>query len=324
MLEEIIIPDGSRSRPLESRLAAAAALRNSQPKNYERPLAEARRLFIDARLPLRSGDGILTEDRTIPGPAGLIPVRLYRRAGAEGALPILVYFHGGGFVLGGLDSHDIVCREYAARGDWLVLSVDYRLAPEHPYPAAVDDAYAALLFAAAQGAAIGGDPLRIALSGDSAGGMLTLATAIRARDEAGPALAAILPFYPMAELNDIGLSESYRAFGSGIAGLSTRDVEWFAGCYAPDAARRGEAEASPVRASDLAGLPPALVVLAEQDVLHDEGRAVARRLDEAGVPVTLIHVAGVNHGFMGTDLGLAEVREVFDHAGRWLARHFGS
>ncbi|SHE85646.1 acetyl esterase [Kaistia soli DSM 19436] len=323
MLEEIIIPEGKPARPLDPTLAALAAARASQPQVFERPLDEARRLFIEARLPLRTGDGILTEDRTIPGPAGPIPVRLYRRPGAERPLPILVYFHGGGFVLGNLDSHDIVCRRFAARADWLVLSVDYRLAPEYPYPAPVDDAYAGLLFAANSGETIGGDPARIALAGDSAGGMLVLATALRARDEDGPAIAGMVPFYPMADLIDIGVGNSYRAFGSGIAGLSTRDIDWFVDCYVPDRSRRGEALASPVRAESFAGLPPALVVLAEHDVLYDEGRSVALRMSEAGVPVLLVHVSGVNHGFVSLDIGLPEEAAVFNLAAPWLARRLG-
>ncbi|HWJ75601.1 MAG TPA: alpha/beta hydrolase [Kaistia sp.] len=320
MFEEITIPAGVAARPLDVRLAALAAARASQPQVYERAVDEARRLFVEARLPLRSGDGLLTEDRTITGPAGPIPVRLYRRAGAPGPLPILVYFHGGGFVLGNLDSHDIVCRRFAERADWLVLSVDYRLAPEHPYPAAVEDAYAGLLFAANEGASIGGDPARIALAGDSAGGMLVLAAALRARDENGPAIAGMVPFYPMADLVEIGEGASYRAFGTGDAGLSTADIAWFVACYAPDPARRCEACASPVRAESLAGLPPTLVVLAEHDVLLDEGRAVARRMSEAGVPGMLVQVSGVNHGFVSTDIGLAEVPAVFDIAVPWLAQ----
>lgn len=321
LFEEILVPQGIRSLPLDPRIQTTVEARRRLPANHEIAVEAAKKRFLDARLPPAGGynDGILTEDRTIPGDGGPVPVRIYRDAAAPaGPLPILVYFHGGGFVLGNLDTHDIVCRAFARARSLVVMSVDYRLAPEHPYPAAIDDGVAALRFAAESGAEIGGDPARIVLGGDSAGGMLTLATALRAREAGGPAIRALVPFYPMADLVDIGSYPSYAAYGDGSVGLTTRDVEWFTELYcAPE--RRGEAAASPVRAPDFAGLPPSLIVLAEQDVLYDEGRHVAGRLDAAGIPVTLIAVAGVNHGFMSTDLGLESIPEVFGRIHAWLA-----
>lgn len=322
MREDDVIPPGPVTRPLAAPLVEGVRLRSQGPQLDERDVALSRRQFVEARLPLRSGDGIVTEDRTIPGPAGPIPVRLYRRAGAEGPLPILVYFHGGGMVLGNLDSHDLVCRRQAERVDILVMSVDYRLAPEHPYPAATEDAYAGLVHAARFGAEFGGDPTRIAVSGDSAGGMLTLATALMARDRGGPAIRALFPIYPMADLVDVGLWPSYERHGDGSTGLTTRDVAWFTAQYCPDPALRAEPTASPVRA-DLTSLPPAFIIVAEYDVLRDEGVAVAKKLAEAGVEVEFAQVTGVNHGFIGSDIGLAEVDAVFDRAMPWLMERLG-
>jgi acetyl esterase len=321
LLEEILIPPGIRSRPLLAPLRALADARLLQIPNYERPLAEARAAFLAARKPAPRDDGIAARDRTIPGPAGPIPIRIYSQGEATTPRPILVYFHGGGFVLGNLDSHDNVCRGFCRAFDGIVLSVDYRLSPESVYPAATDDAWAALNWAASEGGVIGGDPSRLAVAGDSAGGMLALATALRARDQGGPRLSAMVPVYPMTNLVDIGGGvPSYRSYGDGQFGLSTRDVEWFVGCYCPADLRR-EPYASPAFAS-AEGLPPALFVLAEQDVLHDEGAALANRLGEADVPTIRIEVAGVNHGFLSSDLGLAENAEIFEIAVAFLRTHF--
>ncbi|MCX5512639.1 acetyl hydrolase [Kaistia algarum] len=321
MFEEILVPSGVRSLPLDPKLQASVEERNRQPALGELPIAESKRRFLAAR-PLPAGgygDGVVTEDRTIPGEGGPIPVRVYRDGAKEGPLPILVYFHGGGFVLGNLDSHDIVCRRFCRGQDLLVLSVDYRLAPEHPYPAATDDGWSALRFAASEGASIGGDPTRLALAGDSAGGMLAIATALRARDEGGPALRALVPFYPMMDLVAVGDYPSYRAFGDGSSGLTTRDVEWFVDLYCARE-RRHDAYASPALVEELAGLPPTYTVLAERDVLHDEGRAFAIRLGDLGRSSTLVEVAGVNHGFLSTDLGLDSVDLVFEGIHEWLGR----
>jgi len=320
VLDEVLIPSGVRSLSLDPKLQAAAYERARQPSLADLPVAEAKRRFIAARLPPAEGyaDGIETKDLTIAGQGGLIPIRVYRDGRRSGALPILVYFHGGGFVLGNLDSHDIVCRSFCRGQDIVVVSVDYRLAPEHPYPAATQDGWSALQFAAAHGLSIGGDPSRIALAGDSAGGMLAIATALRARDEGGPALRALVPFYPMTDLIAIGDYASYAAYGDGTVGLTTEDVHWFVGHYcAPE--RRGEPYASPAVVRDLDGLPPTYVVMAEHDVLHDEGRNFALRVGRTSTPVVLVEVAGVNHGFMSTDLGLPVVAEAFAGIHEWLA-----
>jgi acetyl esterase len=195
----------------------------------------------------------------------------------------LVYFHGGGWVQGSVATHDAGCRLLAHLSGVRVLSVDYRLAPEHPYPAAVDDAVAAYAWAAQNAAALGSDPDRLAVGGDSAGGNLAAVVALAARDdEALPDAAFQLLLYPVTDLG--AKSASYRTFATGYV-LTESGMDWFAGKYLPDPARRTEPHASPLRAPDLSGLPPAYVASCLPDVLRDEGEAYAARLRAAGVAV---------------------------------------
>ena len=233
------------------------------------------------------------EDRHIPGPAGPIPIRIYRPRAAAG-LPIVVFFHGGGWVVGNIDTHDGLCRALANHADALVVSVDYRLAPEHPHPAAVDDAYAATSWVAEQAAALGGDSRRMAVAGDSAGGNLSAVVAQLARDRGGPRLALQVLIYPVTDC-DLD-SASYLALADGYY-LTRAAMRWFWELYVPQAANRALPTASPLRASSLAGLPPALVITAEYDPLVDEGEAYARRLTQAGVATTLTRYPGMIHGF---------------------------
>jgi acetyl esterase len=217
--------------------------------------------------------------------AGGVPARVYVPAGEpRGAL---VYYHGGGWVLGGLASHGALCQTLAARAGCTVLAVDYRLAPEHPFPAAVDDAWAALRYAAEQHA-----PL--AVGGDSAGGALAASIALRARD-AGLPLALQVLVYPVTDC-DLE-TESYREHGEGT-NLTTAQMRWFWDQYAPDPASRLGADASPLRAASLAGVAPALVLTAGHDPLRSEGEALAERLEHDRVPVTLHRYAGMVHGFL--------------------------
>lgn len=233
------------------------------------------------------------ENRTVPGPEGTIPIRVYSPS-ADPALPGVVYFHGGGFVIGGLDMNDRPCREIAARSGCVVVSVDYRLAPEHRYPAAPDDAYAATRYVAEHPAEFGIDATRLAVLGDSAGGNLATATALRARDLGGPALRLQVLVYPQVMLDDDG-SASMREFGQGHF-LTTESLTWFRGHYCPDAAARRQPYASPLLA-DLHGLPPAFVLTAECDPLRDQGEAYVRRLRDAGVAVDLKRYDGMFHPF---------------------------
>jgi acetyl esterase len=235
------------------------------------------------------------EDRTVPGPAGDIPVRLYRPA-ADGPLPLLVFFHGGGWVIGGLESHDGLCRSLANAAGCAVLAVDYRLAPEHRFPAAVDDCYAATSWAVANAAALGADGARVAVGGDSAGGNLTAVVAQLARDRKGPALRFQLLVYPATDAAYD--TPSYRENATGYF-LELDGMRWFYDHYLRSDADRADPRTSPLRAADLHGLPPALVITAEFDPLRDEGEAYAARLREADVPVTLTRYHGMIHGFFG-------------------------
>lgn len=220
--------------------------------------------------------------------AGGVPARLYR-AGDDDALPVVLYAHGGGWVMGNVDTHDGLCRHLAARSGWAVLSVDYRLAPEHPYPAAVDDMARALTWLRGPGAAGHGlDPGRIAVAGDSVGGHLAAVTARRARD-AGIRLAGQLLICPV-----IDPAADYPALDE--YGLDREEMRFFWDAYAPPGVDRTQPDLDPLRA-DLAGLPPALVITAELDLLSAEGERYAAGLLAAGVPVTATRYQGLNHNF---------------------------
>jgi len=232
------------------------------------------------------------QDRRVPGDGGLIPVRVYRPS-ATPSLPALIYFHGGGFVLGGLDMSDRVCRALANDSGCVVISVDYRLAPEHPFPAATDDAFAATAFVASRAADFGVDPARIAVGGESAGGNLAAVVALRARDSGGPSLAFQLLVYPLVDFTDE--SPSMRDYSSGHF-LTTGDMDYFADHYLPRPIDRRQAWASPLHAN-LKQLPPAFVLTAECDPLRDQGEAFAQRLQEAGVPTVLTRYDGMVHPF---------------------------
>jgi acetyl esterase len=232
----------------------------------------------------------VVEDRVLAG----VPVRLYRPAASSGPLPVTLYFHGGGWVTGNLDTHDALCRRLATASDSLLIAVDYRLAPEHPYPAAVEDVWAVTSWVASHAPEIGADEARIAVAGDSAGGNLAAVAAVRARDSGIPLRMQVLA-YPVIDA-DLE-TPSYRANGEGY-GLEREAMRWYWRQYCPDEARRAEPEASPLRAGDLSGVAPAYVLVCELDPLHDEGLAYARRLEEAGVPVRLRREDGMIHGFL--------------------------
>ncbi len=254
---------------------------------------EATKGFIDLQ---GEPEEIATEDRTIPGPAGEIPIRIYTPAG-QGPKPVIVYFHGGGWVIGELDTVDNPLRRIANRTGAVVVSVDYRLAPEHVYPAAFDDSYAATAWVAEHAAELGGDPERVAVSGDSAGGNLAAAVAIAARDRQGPRLAAQLLIYPVTDFDFT--TESYEQNGEGYL-LTKGSMQWFWAHYLGAQDLGKDPYACPARADDLAGLPPAFVATAEFDPLRDEGEAYAANLRIAGVDVTAKRYDGMLHGFAWT------------------------
>lgn len=259
------------------------------------------------------------EDRRIPGPGGEIPVRVYWRD-AEAPHPVVAYFHGGGWVVGDLESHDGVCRSLANHSGSCIVSVDYRLAPEHRYPAAAEDAYAATMWLAANASELGGDPSRLAVAGDSAGGNLAAVVALMARDQGGPAIRSQVLFYPVTDY-DFETS-SYQANGDGSFGLSESGMRWFWDCYVEGAQQGREPYASPLRATDLSNLPPALVVTAEYDPLRDEGEAYAHRLEEAGVQTELVRFDGVIHGFVGQAALVPEGRQAIERAAAHLKAAF--
>ena len=243
---------------------------------------------------------------TIPGPAGEIRpragtgtnARLYL-PGTGTAYPLFVLLHGGGWVIGDLDTADNMARFLCRHVNCAVLSVDYRLAPEHVFPAAVEDAFAAVQWAVEHAGELGGDPKRVVVGGDSAGGTLTAVVAQMARQKGGPKLAGQVLFY--AATNGATLdTPSYQEFDGPSFGLPKRDVEWFLDQYMPNPKDRLNPQVSPLLADDFSGLPPALVVTAEFDVLRDEGEAYARRMQEAGVKVQLMRCNGMVHGFLSS------------------------
>jgi acetyl esterase len=235
------------------------------------------------------------DDRTVPGPDGPVPVRVYRPEGVAAALPVLAFFHGGGWVFGDLDSHDHVCRALCAEAGCLVVAVDYRLAPEHKFPAGLEDSYAVTAWLAEHADELGGDGARLAVGGDSAGGNLAAAVCLAARQRGGPALAFQLLIYPATDHT----ADTVSLARNGDGYLLTRGaIEWCKGCYLRDDADARNPLASPLLADDLGSLPPAFVQTAEFDPLLDEGRAYAERLAAAGVPAEHVSYPGMVHGFV--------------------------
>jgi acetyl esterase len=256
-----------------------------------------------------------TEDRSITGPdGGGMRLRIYRPSG-EGPFPVVVFFHGGGWTIGSIETHDAVCHLISVNTPTIVVSVDYRLAPEHPFPAAVEDCFAATLWAHHHAAEIGGDPARVAVAGDSAGGNLAAVTAIRARDRGGPPLRFQLLVYPGLDMTRSMPSHEENAEGY----LLTREaISWFVGHYlGPDGDLR-HPDASPYFVEDLSGLPPALVITAELDPLRDEGMAYAQRLRQAGVEATATCYEGMIHAFFGMNDLFDASRKAVDEAVRSL------
>ncbi|MBM3646993.1 MAG: alpha/beta hydrolase [Alphaproteobacteria bacterium] len=269
----------------------------------------ARTLYLSLRAPAQGPLPAEAKvvDRTIPGPAGPLPVRLYRpaAAAADAKLPGLVYAHGGGWVFGNLDSHDVLCAQLAIEAGISVMAIDYRLAPEARFPGAFDDVVAGLQWAAANGASVGIDTARLAIGGDSAGGNLAAAASIWARDHGGPKLRLQLLAYPVTDA--VGRAESYRRYEDGY-GLNAATMEWFFDHYAPDKQTRGDWRVSPLRAKSLGGLPPALVITAGYDPLRDEGRAYAFRLQQDGTLADLVEFGGMLHGFLSSPMLLHGAR----------------
>ncbi|MFF3756642.1 alpha/beta hydrolase [Streptomyces sp. NPDC002185] len=253
-------------------------------------------------------------DTTLPGPGGTLPVRIYRPAAAEGPLPVLVYFFGGGWTLGSIETGDAICRSLANAAGCLTVAVGYRLAPEHKFPAAVDDCDAGVRWIAEHAGRYGGDATRIAVAGDSAGGNLAAAVTLRNRDAGGPPLVAQLLVYPNT---DYLADTASRRENTDPLLFNDKSVHWYWDNYLATAEDGVHPLASPLRAPDHTGLPPALVITAEYDPLRDEGEQYADRLRESGVPVESVRYPGVAHGFFamaGTlDAGRRAVAQAAAH-----------
>jgi acetyl esterase len=313
--------------PLDTQIQAMRDKRerDNAPPLYTMSLADARAADLAS---IRDGGGEPEPvhevvNLTIPGPGGELPLRLYRPASGA-PLPVLLYFFGGGWVLGTIDTADGVARSLANSSGALVAVVGYRLAPEHPFPAAIDDCYAAVRWVAGHAAEIGADPARLAVGGDSAGGNLAAAVALRARDsaggEGGPALAGQLLVYPNTD--QLADDESMRAFDDPFL-FNRYSVAWYREHYLTDPRDASSPLASPLRAASLAGLPPALIITAEYDPLRDQGEAYARRLADDGVPAELSRYPGMAHGFFtmiaAVDASRAAITQAASRLRAWFA-----
>jgi acetyl esterase len=277
----------------QASLDQAAAL--NEPPKYTLTPEELRQSFRATIPMLGEPEPVaVVENRMIPGPAGEIPLRIYIPEG-NGPLPVLVYFHGGGWVGMDLDTHDNLCRSLANGAGCVVVAVAYRLAPEHKFPAASEDCYAATSWIAGHAEDLQGDRQRIAIGGDSAGGALAAAVTHMARAQHGPQLRFQLLIYAVTDCTM--QSASMEELGVGY-GLTKRDMTWFINLYLNTDADKTNPLASPLFATNLKELPPALIITAEYDPLRDEGEAYGHKLKEAGVPVTISRYDGMIHGFV--------------------------
>ncbi|MEU7975092.1 alpha/beta hydrolase [Micromonospora sp. NPDC049089] len=296
------------------RAARAAA---GAPPLYAQTLSEARAADLAA---IRAGSGAVepvteVRDERIPGPAGELPLRVYRPAGS-GPLPTLLYFFGGGWTLGSIDTADGICRRLANAVPCQVITVGYRLAPEHPFPAAVHDCHAATSWIARHADELGADPTRLAVGGDSAGGNLAAAVTLLSRTD-GPPLAAQLLVYPNTDQSGEPAGDEDPAL------FNRRSVVWYRRNYLVDPAHARDPLASPLLAEDLSGLPPALVITAELDPLCAEGQRYADRLRDAGVPTRLAHYPGMIHGFFAMPGTFTDGRHAQESAAVFLRERFG-
>jgi acetyl esterase len=281
--------------PAVRQLLEAAEAEGNPPLESFSP-EEARKLAIES---LKTAGGTpepvrSIENLRIPGPDCEIPIRIYT-PDAPAPRPALVYFHGGGWVVCDLDTHDVVCTAIAHRAGAVVIAVDYRLAPEHKFPAAVTDSYAATAWVASNAKRLGIDPKRISVGGDSAGGNLAAVVSLKSRDQDGPAIELQVMVYPVTDLSSFA-TPSYQEFGENHY-LTKSEMEWFRDHYLRSMEDARDPHASPLLTLDLSGLPPALIITAECDPLRDEGEAYAKRLANDGVAVTYTCYPGMIHPF---------------------------
>jgi acetyl esterase len=278
---------------------------------------EARQAYSASRKMLQPPPEEVAESRdiSVPGPLGAIGVRLYRPAGTEASevLPALVWYHGGGWLLGDLDSHDGVCRRFANAARCRVVSVDYRMAPEHVFPAAVDDSFAVTKYVFDNAASLGVDPTKVAAGGDSAGGNLAAVMALMSRDGALPPLAFQLLIYPATDMTMTTVSST--TIGPGVP-LTSATMKWFIDYYAKG--HETDWRASPIRAASVAGTAPALVLTCAHDPLRDEGADYAKRLEREGVRVVHLHYSDQIHGFMSMGRLIRAADQAIDMMARVL------
>ena len=298
-------------------------LRQQGVKDFSEMSVAQARGFMGSFINLEGEPQGLAEvrDLTVAGPgAHHIPVRVYRPEG-EGQAPVLMYFHGGGYVLGDLEVADRPCRQLANATGCLVVSVEYRLAPEHKAPAAAEDCYAATAWVAQHVGELGGDADHLAVSGDSAGGGLAAVVALMARDRGGPRLGLQVLVYPMIDTH--GQYPSRTENGDGYL-LTQRSLRWFADQYLAAPSDAKNPYASPIHATDLAGLPSAIVITAGYDPLRDEGQAYADRLEHAGVPVVRLPNPAMIHGFMWMNGVVDHTARVYQRVGDLVRERFGN
>lgn len=308
--------------PIDPQIQALLDKGTGVPATHTLTVAEARRQY-EARVAIMAPPAHVATvgERRIAGPAGPLTLRIYTPEGA-GPFPLMVFFHGSGFVLCSLDTHDGMCRNLSAGIGCVVVSVDYRLAPEHKFPAGPDDCLAATRWAAAHAREMDADPTRIMVAGDSAGGTMAAVTALRARDEGDPKLCGQLLLYPVTDYHTPG-TPSYVENGEGY-GLTRDTMVWFWRHYLADAGQATHPHAAPLRATELRGLPPAFVMSAEYDPLRDEAECYGERLNAAGVSVTLTRRSGMNHGFLFW-VGLVDgAGSAMTEACAWARRAFGT
>ncbi|HEY0187725.1 MAG TPA: alpha/beta hydrolase [Cellulomonas sp.] len=297
-------------------LAAQARAAADDPRPAPRDAAEMRERFVAPPTPVHLLDPVAeVRDCRLPGPGGPLRCRLYRPLGVERA-PVFVWIHGGGWTLGAIEENEMASRAVCAHAGVAVLALEYRLAPEHPYPAAIEDCLAAVAWIAEHGDTLGVDPARLAVGGESAGGYLTTVVALHAREHAGPAIAAQVLVCPVTDLPDRS-RESYRAYGDGF-GMSAASMDFFFAQFDPTGRLATVEHGLPLREPDLSSLPPALVLTAECDVLRDEGEQLAGRLHDAGVDVTRTRYAGQVHGFYGLYVDLPAAPRAYREVAAFL------
>jgi acetyl esterase len=294
------------------------------PPTHTLSPADARCAYRDRRFFTQPDAPVVADVRALeaPGPNGAVPLRFYRPEGLHPEAPVLVYFHGGGWTIGDLDTHDVLCRELATGARCALIAVDYRLGPEHRFPAGVDDALAATRWVQHQAAALGVDPTRLALGGDSAGGNLAAVVALALRDEGGdaPAPRLQLLIYPATDMRCGAPSHQHNGDGY----LLTRDtIAYFRGHYIAEPPQWADWRASPLLHADLSRLPPALVLTAGFDPLRDEGRAYADALSAAGTPTQYVCFERQIHGFITMGRVIPEARTAVDLCTAALRRAFG-